>query len=180
MRQKMAISIVVLLLSTLHLYGQASASIPPGTVIAFAGKTTTPPAGWLPCDGRELNKSQFPGLFAAIGTIYGGDGVNKFRLPDLRGRVIVGTGAGANLTSRTLAQQGGEEQHVLTVSEMPAHSHGQTLDDRTGAQGGQNQTDGNGGNVTTGIDNGRTRNEGGSAPHNNMQPFLVVNYLIKT
>lgn len=154
--------------------------VPPGTVIAYAGKTATPPAGWLPCEGQELTVAQFPALFAVIGTIYGGDGVNRFRLPDLRGRVILGAGTGSGLTPRPLAQVGGEEAHTLTVAEMPVHSHIQTLDDRTGAQGGQNQTDGNGGNVSSGIDNGRTRNEGGGQPHNTMPPFLVLNCLIKT
>jgi len=162
--------------ATLGAYAQA---IPAGTVVAFAGKTSAPPAGWLPCDGRELNVREFRALFTAIGTIYGGDGVNKFRLPDLRGRMVVGAGNGSALSPRLLAQQGGEEQHTLTIPEMPTHSHGQTLDDSTGAQGGQNQTDGNGGNVSTGINNGRTRNEGGGAPHNNMPPFIVLNYLIK-
>jgi microcystin-dependent protein len=171
--------VLSLLLVTLTTYAQAPAPIPAGTIVVFAGKTASPPAGWLPCDGRELNVRQFPALFKAIGTIYGGDGVNKFLLPNIQGRVVVGAGNGTGLSPRTLAQQAGEEQHTLTIGEMPAHSHGQTLDDRTGAQGGQNQTDGNGGNVTTGIDNGRTRNEGGGAAHNNMQPFIVLNYLIK-
>jgi len=158
---------------------QVSPAVPAGTIIAFAGKITPPPVGWLACDGQELNVGDHKALFAAIGTIYGGDGVKKFRLPDLRARVVLGAGQGPSLSSRSLGQIGGEEAHTLTIGEMPSHSHVQTLDDNTGSQGGQNQTDGNGGNVSSGINNGRTRAEGGGQPHNIMPPFVTLNFIIK-
>lgn len=153
--------------------------LPPGTVVAYAGKPATPPPGWLSCQGQELEVRRFPALFAVIGTVYGGDGVNKFRLPDLRGRVVLGVGQGTELSNRQLGQKGGAETVTLTVAQMPAHSHVQTNDDDTGAQGGRNQTDGNGGGETAGRDSGTTRKKGGDQPHENMPPFLVLTYLIK-
>jgi microcystin-dependent protein len=158
---------------------RAPQTFPPGTIIAYAGKTTNIPPGWLVCDGREVEVRRYQALYAVVGTVYGGDGVNRFRLPDLRGRVIVGSGQGEGLSDRPLAQKGGRETVTLEISQLPPHSHGQTNDDDTGAVGGNNQRDGNGGNETTGLDSGRTRKEGGGQPHENMPPFLALNYLIK-
>lgn len=180
MRLRLLLFAVAISLCSVTMYAATPPEVPPGAIVAFAGKVTNPPAGWLVCDGRALAVKDFKALFKVIGTIYGGDGVNKFNLPDLQGRVVVGAGAGSGLSPRPLAQRDGEETHTLTIGEMPSHAHGQTLDDNTGAQGGTNQTDGNGGGETTGINNGRTRREGGGAPHNNMQPFVVLNYLIHT
>lgn len=81
------------------------------------------PRNWLPCDGRLLSISQFTAFFSLIGTIYGGDGRTTFMIPDLRGRVAVGTGAGVGLTPRSSGQLGGQETHTLSVLEMPAHNH---------------------------------------------------------
>jgi microcystin-dependent protein len=157
----------------------AQSTLPPGSVVAFAGKTSSGPRGWLLCDGREVSVSKYPALFKAIGTIYGGDGVNKFRLPDLRGRVVIGVGQGGGLTDRTLGVAGGEENHTLTAAEIPPHSHTQTLDDRTGGGTG-GIVDANGGGPNAGVDNGKTRSDGGGGgAHNNMQPYLVLHYLIK-
>jgi microcystin-dependent protein len=154
--------------------------IPTGTIIAFAGKITKTPAGWLACEGQELKVASFKELFAALGTLYGGDGVMTFRLPDLRGRVIVGAGQALALSNRALGQKGGEETHVLTIAEMPSHSHVQTVDDPGGTRNGKNQSGvgGDGGNA--GIETGSTRPAGGGEPHNAMPPFLVLNFLIKT
>jgi microcystin-dependent protein len=81
------------------------------------------PDGWLACAGQSLPISQFDTLYAVIGTTYGGDGVQTFNLPDLRGRVPIGQGQGQSLPNYTLGQIAGEETHTLIEAEMPIHSH---------------------------------------------------------
>ena len=90
-------------------------------IALFAG--TEPPTGWMFCDGSLLSVSAHQLLFTLIGTIYGGDGVKEFALPDLRGRIPIGTGTGANLTPRSLAQLGGIEKVKLDTNQMPEHHH---------------------------------------------------------
>ena len=100
---------------------------PPGTIVAFAGKSV--PDGWIRCDGRPLNRNEakYKPLFDAISTTFGnGDrsrpGTN-FNIPDLKGRVVVGVGQGARLSNRKLAKKFGSETHKLTVAQMPGHTH---------------------------------------------------------
>jgi microcystin-dependent protein len=92
-----------------------------GEIRMFAGNVE--PRGWAFCDGRLLTPADFPGLFAVIGTIYGGDGRNTFALPDLRGRVPLGNGMGIGLTPHSLGQPGGGEKTTLTTANLPAHDH---------------------------------------------------------
>lgn len=87
----------------------------------FAG--TFPPEGWAYCNGAQLNIADNQALFILIGTIYGGDGVNTFNLPDLRGRVPVGTGQGPGLPAVVLGQISGTENTTMTTAQMPSHSH---------------------------------------------------------
>jgi microcystin-dependent protein len=96
--------------------------IPSGVIWEFGG--ATPPSGWLFCNGSLVSIAGYPNLFAAIGTTFGGDGVSTFGLPDFRGRVSMGAGAGAGLTFRTLGSMGGAESVALTVGQMPVHAHG--------------------------------------------------------
>jgi microcystin-dependent protein len=110
----------------------ANATVPAGTVVAFAG--TTAPTGWALCDGSALNTTTYSALFAAIGTTYGGSG-STFNLPDLRGRTVFGKdnmgGTAANritstlgkIDGATLGAVGGLQNKTLAVSEIPAHSH---------------------------------------------------------
>lgn len=105
-----------------------------GTVLPFAGATA--PNGWLLCYGQAVNRSDYPNLFAAIGTTFGaGDGSTTFNLPDLRGRVPAGkdnmggtpanrlTTAGSGVDGPTLGAAGGSQAHTLTTAQMPAHAH---------------------------------------------------------
>lgn len=81
------------------------------------------PEGWALCNGASMGVQQYPALFALIGTAYGGNGVSTFNLPDLRGRIPVGQGAGTGLTNRVNGQQGGAESVTVAAAEMPAHTH---------------------------------------------------------
>lgn len=95
-----------------------------GDVTLFAGNFA--PSGWLSADGQELAIADFPKLFAAVGTTYGGDGVHTFVLPDLRGRAAIFQGQDEGLTNRTLGWSGGSEQWPLSVDELATHSHAVT------------------------------------------------------
>lgn len=147
----------------------------------------TVPEGWLLCNGDSILKNIYLNLYNAIGYTYGGSG-NNFNVPDIRGRVSVGTGTGAGLSSRSLGNTGGAETHQLSVGEMPSHSH---TSNATGGSVGLITSTGNN-TASTGLDNtsgepdlfatlpGLTINSAGSSnAHNNMQPFIVLNYLIK-
>lgn len=139
--------------------------------------TETVPDGFLLCDGSEYARVEYPELFDAIGTIYGeGDGSSTFNVPDLVTRVPVGAGE-----NYALGDVGGEETHTLTVDEMPSHFHDNTL--ITGINLGWNRKYADG--STHGVDTGGSHSlytsfSGNDQPHNNMQPYTVVNYIIAT
>lgn len=147
-----------------------------GFIYPLAGSVI--PEGFLLCDGAEYGRTEFPELFAAIGTIYGeGDGSTTFNVPNLQTRVPVGAGEGYGLGA-----VGGEATHTLTVDEMPSHRHSYTVNIQ--------HVDGeqvSGESLTSGLQAGGRRRysdntdyKGGSQPHNNMQPYTVVNYIIAT
>jgi microcystin-dependent protein len=151
-----------------------------GEIRMFAGNF--PPAGWLFCDGQLLPISENDTLFQLIGTTYGGDGQSTFGLPDLRGRAPVHYGNGL-----ILAEQGGAESVALTVNQIPAHSHPLL------ASAGPGSANNPGGNVTGEsaavklyVSEAPTANlnpqavgfVGGSQPHENMQPFLCISFII--
>ncbi|WP_205589927.1 phage tail protein [Mucilaginibacter celer] len=92
-----------------------------GEVRMFAG--TYAPQGWATCDGQTMSIAQNQALFALIGTTYGGDGIQTFQLPDLRGRAPVHAGQGRNLSPYTQGQTAGAQVNSLTVAQMPQHSH---------------------------------------------------------
>lgn len=81
------------------------------------------PDGWLACDGQSLPISQYDTLYAILGTTYGGDGIQTFNLPDLRGRVPLGQGQAPGGAAYVLGEVDGEDEHTLIQTEMPAHSH---------------------------------------------------------
>ena len=143
------------------------------------------PAGWLECDGGPLSVAQYPILFAAIRTSYGGDGVNTFNLPDLRGASIVGAGA-----SYGLGIGGGEAGVTLTIAQIPAHGH-QAVCGQLGKQpspvngvwavpssGEQQYSASAAAGVTMAPDALQTT--GAPQPHPNMQPYLALTYAIAT
>lgn len=156
--------------------------LPPGSIIQSAAINA--PAGWFDCDGRELNATEYPELFAAIGYHYGGaEGI--FNIPDTRGRVAVALGQGDGLTNRpNLGATGGEETHTLSINEMPSHSH--TLTRRSNPDNGAFDTNDDRKAESSACTTDRdikgtfsTYSTGSGQAHNNMQPFFVLRYLIK-
>lgn len=157
--------------------------IPAGTIIQSAA--ITQPAGWLDCDGQILSKVVYANLFIAIGYAYGGADLS-FNIPDMRGRVGIGYGTGAGLTPRSLGDISGAETHTLSVGQMPQHSHSSNSTSTLGLiPSGGNTADFEGDNTPTepnlyGTVTALTINNTGSGlPHNNMQPYVVLRYLIK-
>lgn len=151
-----------------------------GEIRMFAGNFA--PAGWMFCDGSLVPISEYETLFNLIGTTYGGDGQSTFAMPDLRGRVPLHFGSGF-----TLAETGGAENVTLTVAQIPAHSH-----PMLGSTGLANNTS-PANNVlaqTSTFDFFQSNpannpmaaqsigSVGGSQPHENMQPYLCVSFII--
>ena len=133
------------------------------------------PASWMLADGSAISRTLYPGLFSVIGTSYGaGDGSTTFNLPDMRGRFVLGFGQGAGLTNRVLAATGGEENHLLSAAEMPAHTHPNIAN-----VGNVTAASGSGVYAWNGVAMTTTGATGGGAVHNNMPPFLVITYIIK-
>lgn len=157
-----------------------------GEIRLFGGNYA--PASWAPCDGRTLPIDQYPALYALIGTTYGGDGVNNFNLPDLRGRVPIHQGTGLSLTPRVIGQRGGAESHTLSVSELPSHTHpmqiASTPSTVTTSPNGTLLTlcnrnysaPGTAPNVN--LDASSVSMMGGNQPHENRMPTLAATYII--
>lgn len=140
------------------------------------------PAGWLLCHGQLLSIAENETLFQLIGTTYGGDGESTFALPDLRGRIPLHQGNGA-----VLASQSGVESVTLTVQQIPAHTHPLQASTDVATQ----SSPGNSvpaqstaadlyiaDTATTGLAASTLAPTGGSQPHENMQPFLGLNFII--
>lgn len=160
-----------------------------GMVIPFAGSSA--PTGFLLCGGQAVSRTTYSDLFAVVGTTYGvGDGSSTFNLPDLQGRVVAGkddmSGSSANrltdqtggLNGDTLGDTGGTESHTLTTAQLPAHSHGTVVTAVTPSF--KTNTGDGGASVVQSISvsSGATNTGSGSA-HNNVQPTIILNYIIK-
>lgn len=148
------------------------------------------PKGWATCDGQIMIISQNTALFSLLGTYYGGDGKSTFALPNLQGNAPMHQGQGAGLSERSLGEQGGEQNVTLTQAELPAHNHAVNANSA-------------GGGLASPVNNiwsslaGRTPPPlysdtinttmnptqavgfiGGSQPHNNMPPYLVLTFIM--
>ncbi len=152
----------------------------------FAGNFA--PRGWAFCDGQLLPIAQNTALFSLIGTTYGGDGRTTTALPNLQGRAPMHPGRGPGLTARRLGQRSGVEMVSLSEAQMPNHTHSLNgtssvatvfTPDNTSAfargSGAAYKTD-----ATSLVDlaSGSLQNTGGSQAHNNLQPFLTLNFII--
>jgi microcystin-dependent protein len=158
------------------------------------------PRGWALCNGQILSISQNSALFSLLGTTYGGNGINTFALPNLQGRLPMHWGDGAGLSPHSIGEMAGQETVTLLQPEIPAHSHQVTL-----PPGGASSNPGNSpspiGNYPAVVvdSNGATVNAysstadgslgsshtpftsgiaGNNSPHNNMQPYLCVTFII--
>jgi microcystin-dependent protein len=167
--------------------GGSVGAVPAGAVMPFAGASA--PAGWLLCFGQNVSRSQYGELFAVLGTTYGsGDGSTTFGLPDLRGRVVAGVdnmggSAASRLTSTTITggadavgEVGGGQTHTLTTAQIPSHTHAVTVAN-AGTFTGIIGNNGHGGTVLGWTGNATAT--GGGEAHNNVQPTMVLNYIIK-
>lgn len=146
----------------------------PGMLRTYAGNDVPP--GYLECDGSLQSVAAYPALAGRLGTRYGGNGVSTFGIPNLKGRTIVGVDV-ADASFDTVGEIGGAKAHTLTVGEMPAHSH--IVSART-TVGGNMDGAAASGSGTLYTANLSTHSEGGGAPHNNLQPYMALRYLIKT
>jgi len=148
-----------------------------------------PPKGWAICNGQLLPINQNQALFSLLGTTYGGDGRVTFALPNLQGRVPMQNGVDTFANSYTLGQSAGEASHTLTIQELPQHVH--TLRASSAAANSNSpvnaapaQPTGAVGAVygpataLTTMAPQAIANTGGSQPHNNLQPYLVINFCI--
>lgn len=180
---------------------------PTGSIVAWAG-SNPPPADWLYCHGQVVSRTTYAALLAVIGTQFGiGDGSTTFNLPDLRGKAVVGLDT-TQTEFNTMGKTGGEKTHLMVAGEMPAHNHGGNtgnvgsththnapinyLADVTTTGVGTrvsniNNSTGGGGTAGNAIIPGTNSphthdisSAGGGTAHNNLQPYIALEYIIKT
>ena len=156
-----------------------------GEIRMFAGNFA--PAGWMWCDGTPLPISENEVLFQLIGTTYGGDGEETFNLPNLSSRVPMHMGTGPDGTTYQIGEMAGTEQETLTTQQIPNHTHPLTATENQGTDPSpagallaqstvanmyiQDSPDGQ-------LAPSTVQPSGGSQPHENMQPYLVIGFII--
>ena len=170
------------------LAGRIAALLPVGTVLPYAGKGDTPPAGFFFCDGHSLSIVSYPALFAALGNTYGGDGTTNFFLPNLQARFPVGAGPGTGGTfDPALGSSGGSAKHTLTINEMPSHAHAHRYQYcRTGdnclyhTNTAANLAAGNDGDTAqTVTGTGAVQPAGSGFPFDSVPPYVTIRWIIK-
>ncbi len=163
--------------------GVSGDTLPIGSIVEWGSNVI--PNNWLLCNGQAVSRTEYEELFSTIGTIYGsGDGSTTFNLPNFKGRVATGKDE-SDINFNILGKTGGEKTHTLTIEEMPSHNHNflagseetysiasfiadnSTLKDPPQETGWRK------------YENIYIANKGGSQPHNNLQPFVVTNFIIK-
>lgn len=160
-----------------------------GEIRVFGGNFA--PKGWAFCNGALMSISQYTALFSILGVQYGGDGKTTFALPNLMGKAPMGQGAGPGLTPRTVGSQVGSESVTLDSSEIPAHTHtpmaisvAQNTADPTNAYWAEapatrfGQAKNYGPTPNTPMAADALEITGNNQGHNNMQPYLAMNYII--
>jgi microcystin-dependent protein len=191
--------------STYLTQSDAATVTPVGSIVSYA--MNTPPVGWLLCDGSIYSASAYPTLSVGLGSTYGGNGTTTFAVPNLKGRVVVGIDA-SQTEFDTRGETGGAKTHTLTSAEMPSHTHtqdshnhsqnahGHSIDPPTvfsqysanwGARYGapevpyrQDYGTSIGNSTATNIAATATnQNTGGGGAHNNLQPYMALNYIIR-
>jgi microcystin-dependent protein len=158
-----------------------------GTIMLFGGNFA--PLGWVFCNGQLLSIANDSALFALLGTTYGGDGQTTFAVPDLRSRVPNHQGQGSGLSNYIIGQQSGTETVTLTSNQIPVHTHTVAVSSSAASTGTPSPS------VTLGVAAAETYIAdaadgamnpqsiglaGGSQPHDNLQPYLALNYVIAT
>lgn len=157
-----------------------------GEIRMFSGNYA--PQDWCVCDGRLLNISQNQALFSLLGTTYGGDGITTFGVPDLRGRAVVHQGRSTTGSQFTLGQMAGQETVTLAVAQVPVHTHVVQADPVVAEATGATPTNAFWGSGAANAYSNVAPNAqmapglcsaaGGSTPHQNMMPFLVINFIL--
>jgi microcystin-dependent protein len=176
-----------------------SGSSPSGSLTAFAGATA--PTGWLICDGSVVSQTTYASLYAVVGSTYntGGEGAGNFRLPNMKGRVIVGRDA-SDSDFNVLGETGGAKTHTLTTTEMPSHIHTGTAqlngahfhnyqdhprNPAIQSSPGSGIQDRSAVSANTGSAGDHSHllsidAAGSGGAHNNLQPYIALNWIIKT
>jgi microcystin-dependent protein len=158
-----------------------------GTIVAFGFNFA--PRGWATCQGQLMSIAQNTALFSLLGTTYGGNGQVTFGLPDFQGRVAMGQGNGPGLTPRVMGEEDGQESVTLIISQMPMHTHplmastngpNDSIPSTTCYLGAPSASIYYNGSPDTSLNPGALGIQGGSQPHQNMQPTLCINYCIAT
>lgn len=157
--------------------GGTSVLSPAGAIMQYAGSSA--PTGWLLADGSAVSRTTYAALFAVISTTYGaGNGSTTFNLPNLKGKVPVGVDS-SDTSFDALGETGGAKTHTLTSAEMPSHSHSISgvyiMANKNFSGTGFNPLVNDPGPAIN-----TTGNTGGGGAHNNLQPYIVLNYIIKT
>jgi microcystin-dependent protein len=146
------------------------------------------PSGWAMCNGQIMAISQNTALFSLLGTTYGGNGISTFALPNLQSRIPIGPGQGAGLSLRDLGELSGEENVTLLNTQLAAHSHPANCNSNMGNSydpagnlwsvdaGGNNEY--GSGTIAGQMSPGAISPTGGGQPHNNIQPYLALNFCI--